>query len=131
MKLEFEVSDEVIGDLLVNAFEGGSNYWYKIEKYQRPTGAADTWAYRVDKRKVFQHVDYPMNVGGALVITSTEEPEKGEFVLTRQKLYEGMRKLANSEPYRFHFFDVLTENDDATTADVFLQFALFGDVIYC
>jgi hypothetical protein len=30
-----------------------------------------------------------------------------------------------------HFADVLEQNDDAITADVWLQLALFGDVIYC
>jgi hypothetical protein len=32
--------------------------------------------------------------------------------------------------YGRHFSDMIAENDDATTADVFLQCCLFGELVY-
>jgi hypothetical protein len=132
MKVEIEITDKQIGDLLTTALEGGSNYWYEIVKYQRPPGFADDWTYRVDtdRRSIFNHIDYPMNAGGSITIKSMEEPERCAVTLTRAKLRRGMQALASSKEYAHHFFDVLKEDMDDTTADVFLQFCLYGDVIY-
>ncbi len=123
MKVEIEITDQMIGDLLTTALEGGSNYWYEIVKYQRPPGSADFWVYRVDtdKRTVFNHIDYPMNVGGSLTIKSLEEPERRGVVLTRARLRKGMQALASSKEYAHHFHDIMKEDIDNTTADVFLQ----------
>jgi hypothetical protein len=35
-----------------------------------------------------------------------------------------------ADKYPRHIADILSENDDATTGDVFLQLCLFGDVVY-
>jgi hypothetical protein len=35
-----------------------------------------------------------------------------------------------TEKYTHHWRDLMAENDDATTADVFLQMSLFGDILY-
>lgn len=48
--------------------------------------------------------------------------------LTWGKMCEAMQKMAKD--YTHHFDDLIQENDDAITADVFLQLSLFGDVIY-
>jgi hypothetical protein len=130
MKATVEISNEAIGSLLVGAFEGGSNYWYEITAQQKPDGPAALWLFRLDQRRVFPHVDYPMNEGGWLKIQSLEEPEKGEFKLDRKVIEKGLQLLASSKEYAHHFSDILKEDDDAITADVFLQFCLFGDVVY-
>lgn len=36
MKITIEVDDELIRNLLNCAFEGGSNYWYMIERVKFP-----------------------------------------------------------------------------------------------
>lgn len=49
--------------------------------------------------------------------------------LNWDKMCKAMQKMAKD--YTHHFDDLIQENDDAITADVFLQLSLFGDVIYC
>lgn len=39
MKIEIEIDDQLIRDTLTSAFEGGSNYWYYIQRREgRATG---------------------------------------------------------------------------------------------
>jgi len=44
-------------------------------------------------------------------------------------MLKGMRLMADK--YKWHFSDLMTGDDDAVTADVWLQLSLFGDVLYC
>ena len=50
------------------------------------------------------------------------------FPLTYASMCKAMELMAQEYPH--HMNDLLSENDDAITADVFLQLALFEDVIY-
>jgi hypothetical protein len=121
-KIRISVNDQRIEDLLTNATEGGSNYWYMIEKYIYPEGkTADTL------KLEFPHCQMPFN-GGAIVFSSLEEPEKAHVILDYKKCLKGLSIMAKKYPS--HFADWQTENDDAITADVWLQCALYGDVIY-
>lgn len=112
-RIEVEVSDERIKDVLIGAFEGGSNYWYWITDQSHKGHPADV---------IMDHED------GWVKIKDDEEGCMGEFTLTKQALYDGLQKMANQ--YAFHFNDVMEENDDAVTADVLLQMALFGELVY-
>lgn len=153
MKVEVEITDEQIANLLISAFEGGSNYWYEIsgqkkpDKYRlfcgKPFEKADTqdhyeatgmWLQAFpDGRwlQVFPHVDYPMNPGGQLIIKQTVDKNgPGRRKLDRTAIERGMNELAASEKYRHHFVDIVKDDTGATTGDVFLQMCLYGDVIY-
>lgn len=50
------------------------------------------------------------------------------FPLTWDKMCKAIQLMA--QDYTNHFDDLIQQNDDAITADVFLQLSLFGDVIY-
>jgi hypothetical protein len=52
------------------------------------------------------------------------------FMLDRAAIERGKELLATDERYSHHYADVLNENDDADTGDVFLQLCLFGEVVY-
>lgn len=140
-----EVSEERIADMLTTAFEGGSNYWCCITGFVKPKSLK----FRIDKDKVFRHIDYPMNKGGVVIITDLyAECEKGNeppmsgyrynfnnwkprtkpFRLTPVALKKGLQVMASRWPD--HFADLIADNDDACTGDVFLQCCVFGDVIY-
>lgn len=120
-----------ISDLLCSAFEGGSNYWYQIVAKQEPV----KFEFRSDADNIYPHLDYPLNPGGYLTITTLEgDTHKGkkEWRLDRLAVTEGMAAMAALKPGNggHHYPDFLAENDDATTGDVFLQCCLFGEVIY-
>jgi len=70
----------------------------------------------------------PTTPGCALFIKDIEDDDGAEYRLDLEAIRKGLRVMADKFPK--HFGDVLDENDDAETGDVFLQCCLFGDVIY-
>lgn len=63
-KVTIDIPVERLQDLLCNALEGGSNYWYLITSKTKPSGDPDTWPNRMDEDCVNFHLDYPANPGG-------------------------------------------------------------------
>lgn len=127
MTLALNVTDEMICNLLCSAFEGGSNYWYFIEKFIKPS----SFRFLTDEGRVYRHIDYPLNPGGSLLIRTLEHDEidgSTEWTLDLPAIKRGLSTMALNYPN--HFADVIAENDDSTTADVFLQCCLFGKLVF-
>ena len=116
---EIKVADQRIQDLLCCALEGGSNYWIAGCRKGYPAGKT-----REDYK--FPHLELPLTEGGSLII----DPGEGEEpkTLDRAACLRGLQVMADKYPK--DFADFLAENDDADTGDVFLQCALFGEVIF-
>jgi hypothetical protein len=115
------IPDSRIEDLLCDAFEGGSNYWYIIKKFNYPPGQ--------DKKSLgieFAHIQLPLR-GGSLTVGDIEGdmPDK---ILDRAAIVKGLNLM--SENYPKHYADFLSENDDAITGDIFLQLALYDEIIF-
>jgi len=130
--IEQEIPIERISDLLCGAFEGGSNYWYRIEEFVKPENFDNT-PDKDDRR--FRHLSFPTNKGGALVISTVAadgEPEDDEELVTYRldldAIERGLKFMAISYPR--HFSDFMKEDDDSDTSDVFLQCCLFGKTVY-
>lgn len=119
-----EISQEAIEDLLCSALEGGSNYWYCITDKITPK----------DKpvlRGSYLH-EYPFK-GGALMINDSraDDPELKEPVkLDTEAIQKGLQLMAQSSEYSHHWAHFIKGDYDGETADVFLQFCIFGKVIY-
>lgn len=121
-----QLPTERVSDVLCSAFEGGSNYWYQITKYIKPT----TWEFDSEPKSETGHYtqDYPLNPGGALLIRDTIDSDHGTMRLDLSAIQKGIQVMAEKYPWRFA--NILSENDDAETGDVLLQCCLFGNVIY-
>jgi len=125
---EIEISS--LGSLLCGAFEGGSNYWYQIDEFIKPKNLnnsdedCNTW------KTCFRHIDYPINEGGALIISdiNDEDENKETWTLNLESMAKGLQVMAKDYPN--HMADFLNGNDDASTSDVYLQCCLFGEVIF-
>lgn len=52
------------------------------------------------------------------------------YTLTLAHIKRGIAKLAKSKEYTHHWLDIMKDNTDNITGDVFLQFCLFGKVKY-
>ena len=113
------VTDQQVYDLLVTAREGGSNYW--MDSYG---GIAPTKRFTPMEGEVYKFADYPMN-GGTITI-SHDETETA--ILNKENLQRGLDVMA--EKYPHHMTDLLNDNMDADTADVFLQCCVFGELVY-
>lgn len=118
----FDFYKENIHSLLVSAFEGGSNYWYFISESNK-----DKYNCRFDE-VAFQD-------GGFFIIGDKEEWDGEKFVnndltvkVDRAKLEKGFEIFEKN--HKKHFADFVSENDDATTADVYLQCVCFGEIIF-
>jgi hypothetical protein len=121
ININTEVADERIKDLLCNALEGGSNYWYVIKGYNYPEGQT-----KESLKLEFPHLDLPFD-GGSLTIGVFGD-NAYDKVLDKEALLKGLKIMARD--YLKHYTDFISENDDAITGDVFLQCALYGEVIF-
>lgn len=116
-----DIEDQRVIDLITSALEGGSNYWYIIDISQSRL---------VDGVEFL--VEQPMKDG--ILHIELLDPDEGPinyktaWRLSRASAEAGLVIMATKYPA--HFADFLAENDDAITGDVFLQCALFGEVVF-
>ena len=115
IKMIVELDRQRIVDTLINALEGGSNYW--IEKYSLGTGEDDS-------EKELQAI---LNNKATMAIQENDR-KQDSFIVNASSIEKGLQQMANLYPW--HFKNLVDENDDAETADVLLQLATFGRIIY-
>lgn len=121
-----------VGDLLCTAFEGGSNYWYRIEDFVEPSELRSHGQLGDGPEgEIFRHIDYPLSLGGALMVSDFngcdgEDPRTER--LDRASIVKGLEVFRLKYPH--HYTNWIEENDDAETGDVFLQCCLFGELVY-
>lgn len=127
-KVEIPIKRERVADLLIAAFEGGSNYWYQIEGYEVPPVVK---AHVMGGPMVYKYADYPLCDGGAVVVSDAKVKAARKMTKVRldwARVKGGLEAMAVKYPKHFGLW--LSEDDDANTADVFLQCCVFGDLVY-
>jgi hypothetical protein len=112
-----------ITNAIVGAFEGGSGYWLREYEYTHtPDG--------IEGRPAYAENEF-WSKGGKMRVTY-DNPEEGDDRLSKEigmpEIKAGLRSMA--EKSSRHFDDLISENDDAITHDVFIQHVIFGEVIY-
>lgn len=119
--LQFE--DQRVIDLLNCALEGGSNYWIQSHQKNYPPGKGYA-SYE------FAYLEVPFDEGGSISFFTGDKGIDGleGKLLNRASMEDGLRLMA--EKYPKHWADFIGENEDADTGDVFLQLALFGEVVF-
>ncbi len=122
--VKIEVTKERRSDMLCGALEGGSNYWYLlkekackiIQKYgKKGTPTVD---------RMFEAI----YAGETIEIHDAEDEKNklGEINLT--SMDKGEQTMANKQPR--HFMDMINEEDDAITADVWFQYCVMNDLVF-
>lgn len=129
-------------DLLVGSFEGGSNYWMSDVRIVYPPGMNPALG-----REMLQNAGREMGIDEDIIVHNpiylapfvdgcgikiTEHDTSGvrqPKLLTLKSLEAGLRIMAGGKLV-FHFNDIIAENDDATTSDVLVQLAVFGELVY-
>ena len=121
--LTAKVDWDKIVNAIIGAFEGGSNYWLRKADYTyRPEG--------VEGNPLYAETDFWAK-GGKMMLTFDnphEGPDQDSKEIGIDEIRKGLRDMATESPS--HFGDLLSENDDAATHDVFIQHVLFSEVIY-
>ncbi len=96
---------------LMYSMAQGSSYWCK---YAGDLGYESTVHEILEKKLELKLEDF--------------EDEKARHTLTLAKIKKGLTIMANKYPK--HFASILQDNTDADTADVLLQCALLGEIVY-
>lgn len=107
--------------VLCSGFEGGFNYWGRATALTHlpiPEGED------VVLKSYFQ----PLLEGGSITIEDVESGQKKTHVLDLPAVLRGVQVIADKYPH--HLADVLQGEGDATTGDVLIQCAVFGELIY-
>jgi hypothetical protein len=118
-------SNQIHENLVVTALEGGSNYWYFLgedsiaiiknaTKYSKQSLSVRTWN--------------AVKNGAIIPIYDVEKQSKkiGEFSL--QNIERGENILVKKYPH--DLAEIVTEEGDANTADVWFQLCTLGKVVY-
>lgn len=120
------INEEDLESLLISGIEQGINYWCADIKVNRPPGDASDFYHKYFK--------VPFVEGGSICFflqdpddLNINQPEEG-FRLDRQHILNGLNLMAARAPR--HFADILSENTDCITGDVFIQICLFGEIVY-
>lgn len=118
--LPMQICVERIQDMLICAFEGGSNYWYQGLHVVEDNGVEG-------EPGVHRYHLLATTPGGKVAFNADDEPGK-ILTLDLETCKAGLVTMAHKYPA--HFADFMLENDDADTGDVFLQCCVFGELVY-
>ena len=106
-----DVTADDIREILVGAFEGGSNYWL------------DAVSVVDDDYKTGKYASDVVGLGGELILKTFDNDTKR---LTKKMMVKGIQKYIYEGGKHFPF----TGSADAYTYDTILQYALFDEIVY-
>ena len=116
------IPNQKIKDMIITALEGACRYWANF-KYP------DNW-----KEKCTSREDIPFSDGHIDVFDVETDELLG--VLNQASIQVGLQLMSNCKdmkgkhvPAR-HFKNLATDNEDAETADVFMQLSVMGEIVY-
>jgi hypothetical protein len=128
-----EVDMQTLSHLLCCAFEGGVGYWCQIQGYKHLKEAGSEFkslGLRSDDKE-FRHIWVPLTSKGVMILGEDADEDgnyTGEHVLDLNAIKNGLKVMANDCPR--HFSNLMSDNYDAETGDVFIQCCIFSKVIY-
>jgi len=124
------ISSDRRSDMLTGALEGGSNGWYFIGEDAEVIIAQFVPDFAKErKRTPFCDLLWQAITAGAVVpVRDCEDEETVLGHISLQSIKEGEELLQKNQPD--HFNDIIEENDDATTADVWFQYAVLKEIVY-
>jgi hypothetical protein len=117
-----KIDNQKIKDLIITAIEGGSNYWASLKL---PS----------DWKEKYGSIEEITFKGGNIEVYDVETDEL-LGVLNLATVRTGLQLMADSEDMKGkaipgrHFQNLINDNWDAETADVFLQLATMTEIIY-
>jgi len=115
-----EISDELIENILVCAFDSGSTYWASniscedIEDMKKVGGWKHEYLTKTKKKDAVMYI---------------HDAETGEkYPMTKKSIIDALQKLDTEYP---EILDrILNEQYDADDADIALQMACFGKIVF-
>jgi hypothetical protein len=127
-----EITSQRIADLFITAIESGdpvTRGWCNGVFLKSPGDKAPDDPHKgpwYGNPRIYEDPDLKLKI---VEIDDEAKPTSKNHVIGLKEIQEGLQKLASGQ-YAHHFRDIVDENDDAATADIFLQFILFGEEKY-
>lgn len=128
IEIKQTVSREVLEDIFVTALEGGSNYWYflsekAVKKIRKAVPKSeDPYLSTAILKAIEKGVEIPIN--------DAEDEEWEIGTLSIKSIQDGLQKLSESSQRWALERHMNEDRMDADSADVVLQYMIFGEVIY-
>lgn len=121
------ISDQRREDMLVGALEGGSNYWYWIP--DESTSIIESYSVGTEPRlPLSESMWIAIKRGETIHIHDNENRKTKIGQINLESIRKGEILMLEKQPT--HFENIIEENDDAETADVWFQFCVLGDIVY-
>lgn len=122
VRARIRIPNQKIKDLITTAFEGACRYWASFK-------FPDNW-----KEKYVSREDIPFKDGNIKFYDVETDELLGH--LNHTSIQVGLQLMADCKdmkgktvPAR-HFKNLAIDNEDAETADVFMQLAVMGQIVY-
>jgi hypothetical protein len=122
VKASVRIPNQKIMDLITTAIEGGSNYW---AKFKFPNNYKDNY-------QSYEQIPFQ---GGNIEVYDIETDEllgylNSASIKVGLQLMADRKDLKGKEVPARHFKALATDNEDAETADVFMQLSVMGEIVY-
>ena len=122
VKAKVRIPHDKIQDLIITALEGACRYWasFKFPK---------------DWKEKYQSYEQIPFKDGDIEVYDVETDELLGY-LNRASVKVGLQLMADRKDLKCkqipnrHFKNLSTDNEDAETADVFLQLAVMGEIVF-
>ena len=118
MKIEMEIKDEEIIDVLTTALEGGSNYWYYLPDLSMVEKIG------FEKLCVTERIIVAALKGEQIPIHDAENEEDLLGYLSKDTIENGIKLFLSDG--RFFAPDM-----DADEADALFQYIVMGEIVFC
>jgi len=122
VKATVRIPNQKIQDMIITAVEGGSNYWAKFrfpDNYKDKYGSYELIPFKNDNIET-----YDCETGKLLGYLNRASIQVGLQLMADRKDLKGKVVPAR------HFKALATDNEDAETADVFMQLSVMGEIVY-
>lgn len=121
--IDYEITYDIFSCVIVDSLEGGSNYWYIL----------NTDAFIDDLPKTKEPLSVRIaealynNTGVNITVYDLETDEN-----LGQLNYDSCMRAFNlmSLNYKQSLLDIINEESDSSDADIFLQLAVMGEVVF-
>ncbi|MGN0398852.1 MAG: hypothetical protein ACI4EO_01875 [Blautia sp.] len=125
MEMEIVVTQEDIDDIMCSALEGGINYWCDTAKVPEEKRVA-RWGHEQIARDGELHMH---------LIEPFDDDDTEWYILTKERFIGGLEKYLKEPNHGCLEMDgkhlvIDAGNIDANAADMIVQYALFGEIVF-
>jgi hypothetical protein len=122
IQVTIPVSTQTIVDTFNTAIEVGSGYWLSEIDWGHIGKIAE------NRQERYEYLGNAIEDDDDQWKLHLTDDEGKRHIMNQDKLWLGMHLMARDYPR--HFDDMINDNGDAITADIFLQCVLLGDIVY-